>query len=341
MEPLLSESPAGLYCSAGDFYIDPCRKVTRAVITHAHSDHARPGSASYLTTREGRGVLRTRIGPTPEIETLEYGEAVTLNGVRVSLHPAGHILGSAQVRMEHRGEIWVVSGDYKIEPDATCTPFEHVRCHTFITESTFGLPIYRWEPQDVVFSRINAWWRECRDEGLTAVLLAYSLGKAQRLIAGVDSSIGPIYCHAAVEEMNQQYRAAGIHMPATWLPAQAPARKDWGGVLIVAPPSVSNMEWISKFGRLSIGTASGWMQTRSSRRWQGIDRGFVLSDHADWPGLHTAIDESEAEQVLVTHGFTAQMVRWLTEQGRSAQVLHGRTGIAKPDAEDDVESERG
>ena len=319
--PLLQETPAGLYCEAGDFYVDPCRRVERAVITHAHADHARPGSRKYLAAKEGRRVLRSRLGPSAEIEAIPYGETQSINGVTLSFHPAGHILGSAQVRIEYRGEIWVVSGDYKIEPDATCAAFEHVRCHTFITESTFGLPEYVWPTQTDVFANINRWWIQCRDENRPAVLLAYALGKAQRLIAGVDSTIGPIYCHPAVQLMNDEYRASGINLPKTWLPSQAPARKGWGGVLIVAPPSMAHSAWLSQFGNASVAMASGWILTGGTRRQQSVDVGFPLSDHADWPGLLKAIDESWAEQILVTHGQTGSMVRWLTANGKQAREI--------------------
>lgn len=321
MAALIQETPSGLYCEAGDFYIDPWRRVPRAVITHAHADHARPGSAKYLATREGRRILRTRLGPSADIETIPYGETISLNGVTLSFHPAGHVLGSAQVRVESGGEVWVVSGDYKIEPDRTCASFEHVRCHTFITESTFGLPVYRWLPQQEIFDDINRWWIQCRDEGIVAVLLAYSLGKSQRLIAGVDASIGPIYCHTAVEQLNQDYRDSGIDLPPTWLPSQAPARKGWGGVLVVAPPAVTGSAWLNKFGEVSLAMASGWMMTRGTRRWQSVDRGFPLSDHADWPGLLKAIEETQAEQILVTHGQTGPMVRWLRENGKQARAI--------------------
>ena len=321
MSALIQETISGLYCATGDFYIDPCRRVSKAVITHAHADHARPGSSSYLAAREGRRILRTRLGPSAVIDTLPYGEQTTINGVTVSFHPAGHVLGSAQVRVEHRGEVWVVSGDYKIEPDRTCAAFESIRCHTFITESTFGLPIYQWSPQQALFDDINRWWLQCRDHKVAAVLYGYSLGKAQRLIAGVDPSIGPIYCHPSVEELNREYRASGIELPQTWLPSQAPARKDWGGVLIVAPPSVAGSAWMQTFGDVSEAMASGWMLTRATRRSQSFDRGFPVSDHADWPGLLQAIDDSAADQILVTHGQVGPMVRWLTEKGRNARAV--------------------
>lgn len=319
--PLIQETSSGLYCEVGDFYIDPFRRVSKAVVTHAHADHARPGSGKYLAAKEGRRVLRHRLGPSAEIEALPYGEQKLINGVTLSFHPAGHILGSAQVRIEYRGEIWVVSGDYKTEPDATCAAFEHVRCHTFITESTFGLPIYRWAAQQEIFADINRWWKQCRDEGHAAVLLAYALGKAQRLIAGVDPSIGAIYCHPSVQQLNDEYRASGVDLPKTWLSSQAPARKDWGGVLVVTPPSTANSKWLSSFGKTSIAMVSGWMLTRQTPKSQSFENGFPLSDHADWPGLLQAIDESRAEKILVTHGQTDAMVQWLNENGRNARAV--------------------
>lgn len=320
-DPLIEETPAGLFCRQGGFYIDPWAKVEKAVITHAHADHARPGSAAYLASHEGRRVLRSRLGPAAVIETLKYGETTLLNGVKVSLHPAGHVLGSAQVRVEYRGEVWVVSGDYKTEPDPTCAPFEPVKCHTFITESTFGLPVYRWPNQQSVFADINQWWIHCRDADVPAVIFAYSLGKAQRLIAGVNAGIGPIFCHSSVEELNGEYRASGVSLPPTFLVSQAPARKKWGGVLLICPPGAADSSWMNRFSAASTAMASGWMLTRATRRWQSVDRGFPLSDHADWPGLLSAIDQTGAEQILVTHGHTEPMVRYLREQGKQARTV--------------------
>src|SRR5438067_3435189 len=196
----------GLYCVPGDFYIDPWRPVERAVITHAHGDHARWGHQHYLASNQSVGILKSRLGLDINIEGLDYGERITHNGVTISLHPAGHVLGSAQVRMECGGEVWVASGDYKVEPDATCAPFEPVRCHCFITESTFGLPIYRWDPEQEVFDDINRWWRRNADEGRTSVLYAYAFGKAQRVLSGLDASIGPIVCHGALKPLNDVYR---------------------------------------------------------------------------------------------------------------------------------------
>ena len=320
MNELLSHTDRGLYCAAGDFYIDPWQPVDRAVITHAHGDHARWGSRRYLAARAGEHVLRTRLGPDAVIECVNYGAAVDMNGVRLSLHPAGHILGSAQVRIEHRGEVWVVSGDYKSEPDPTCDPFEPVPCHTFITESTFGLPIYRWQPQHLVFNQLNAWWRSNAAAGRASVVFAYALGKAQRVIAGVDADIGPIFTHGAVERLNHDYRAAGIGLPATTYAADA-KRGAFAGALIVAPPSASNSAWLRRFGAFSTAFASGWMQIRGARRRRGVDRGFTLSDHVDWPALLDCIESTGAEQVWVTHGYREPVVRWLIERGKDARAV--------------------
>jgi putative mRNA 3-end processing factor len=321
MAELLELSERGLYCAAGDFYVDPWRPVDRAVVTHAHADHARRDSNRYLTVPEGERVLRTRMGASARIETVPYGQKVTVNGVTVSLHPAGHILGSAQVRVEHGGEVWVVSGDYKTEPDPTCTAFEPVRCHTFITESTFGLPIYQWPDQASVFAEVNAWWRENAEAGKSSLLCGYALGKAQRLLAGVDASIGPIYCHGAVEACNRDYRAAGVPLPATEYAGQGERGKNFAGSLVVAPPSALGTPYLRKFGDVSTAFASGWMLVRGQRRRRAVDRGFVLSDHADWPELFGAIKDTGCERVYVTHGSRAVMVRRLRELGYEAHAL--------------------
>jgi putative mRNA 3-end processing factor len=321
---LLSITDRGLYCEAGDFFIDPWLPVDAAVITHAHGDHARWGCRRYLGSREGKRVMRTRLGADASIRAAEFGEEVTINGVRVSLHPAGHILGSAQVRVEHRGEVWVVSGDYKTEPDPTCTPFEPVRCHTFITESTFGLPIYRWTPQGEVFAAINAWWRANQEAGKASVLFGYALGKAQRLLAGVDPSIGPIYAHGAVERLNHDYRDTGVPLPPTGYAGAMPRGHDWSRALVVAPPSAHGTPWLRKFGAVSTAFASGWMRVRGQRRRRSVDRGFVLSDHVDWPSLLAAVAATGAERVWVTHGYREPVVRWLREHGLEAQAIASR-----------------
>lgn len=318
---LIATTANGLYCERGDFYIDPWRSVPRAVITHAHSDHARWGCGRYLTSHDGRHVLQARMGETAVIDSVAYGETIDHHGVKVSLHPAGHILGSAQIRVEYGGEVWVVSGDYKVAPDTTCKPFESVRCHTFVTECTFGLPIYSWRPELEIVTEVNAWWRKNKDEGRASIVFAYALGKAQRIIAGLDSSIGPINCHGAVEHVNNSYRATGVALPETQYAGRAGDKRDWAGSIIVAPPSAIASPWLRKFGASSTAFASGWMRIRGARRRRSVERGFVLSDHADWSGLTSAIRATGAERVLATHGRTTAMVRWLREQGIDAAPL--------------------
>lgn len=317
----------GLYCPVGDFYIDPWQPVARAVITHAHSDHARVGHRHYLAAQRGASVLLSRL-PDISLQTLAYGERLDINGVTVSLHPAGHVLGSAQVRIEYRGQVWVASGDYKLDPDPTCDAFEPVRCDTFITESTFGLPIYRWDAPQSVFDGVASWWRHNAAEGRASVLFCYSFGKAQRVLASVDAGIGPIFCHGAVEPLNRAYRDAGVRLPPTRLVSEV-AQKDKAAfrqALIVAPPSAQGSAWLRRFGDYSDAFASGWMRLRGARRRRGVDRGFILSDHADWPALQTAIHETGARRVIVTHGSVEPMVRWLREQGLEAGAFATQYG---------------
>ncbi len=316
---LVVARPEGLYCTAGDFYIDPWKPVARAVITHAHSDHARVGHGHYLAHTHSEGTLRTRLGEIT-LQTLPYGEVIEHNGVQISLHPAGHVLGSAQVRLAHGGRVWVASGDYKTDVDGTCAPFEPVPCDTFITESTFGLPIYRWPTQAELSLEINDWWRSNAEAGRASVLFCYAFGKAQRILHGADASIGPIVVHGAVEPLNAVYRAAGVNLPPTLRVGDEGVNPQMlKRALVLAPPSAQGTPWMKRFGNYSDGFASGWMQLRGTRRRRGVDRGFVMSDHADWPGLQKAIKATGAERVFVTHGSVAIMVRWLTDNGLDAQ----------------------
>jgi putative mRNA 3-end processing factor len=318
---LLRTDENGLYCEAGGFYVDPWRPVERAVITHAHGDHARAGSGRYLAAESGARVLRARLGSEPVIVTRPYGQPTTLNGVSVTFFPAGHVLGSAQVRVEHRGEVWVVSGDYKTDPDPTCAPLEVVRCHTFITEATFGLPIYRWPTPAEIWTEINEWWRGNQAAGRASVLFAYPLGKAQRLLAGVDTTIGPIFVHGAIFRLNEAYRQSGVALPPAEYASPAGPETEWSQALIIAPPSAQGTPWLRRFGSSSTGFASGWMRVRGQRRRRAIDRGFVLSDHVDWPGLNQVVEATGAERVLVTHGYTGSVARWLAGRGLNAQTL--------------------
>ncbi|MHA6493612.1 ligase-associated DNA damage response exonuclease [Pseudomonas borbori] len=324
---LVIARPEGLYCPPGDFYIDPWRSVERAVITHGHGDHARWGSQHYLAAAPGEGILRARLGQDINLQTLAYGERINHHGVTLSLHPAGHVLGSAQVRLEYQGQVWVASGDYKVEPDGTCEPFEPVRCHTFITESTFGLPIYRWQPQAQIFAGVNQWWQQNQAAGRASVLFCYAFGKAQRILHGIDDSIGPILAHGAMEPLNRVYRDGGVRIPQTQYAGDFkkgdPLLRE---ALILAPPSAGGSTWMRRFGDYSDAFASGWMMLRGTRRRRGVDRGFVLSDHADWPGLNWAIAETGAERVFVTHGSVSVLVRHLREKGLDAQGFETEYG---------------
>lgn len=262
------------------------------------------------------------MGPDAAISSLPYGEPIALNGVQASFHPAGHILGSSQIRVEHGGEVWVVSGDYKTQPDPTCKPFEPVRCHTFVTESTFGLPIYRWQPDDEIFAQMAEWWQRNRESGRSSIVYAYALGKAQRVLAGLAGfDIGLFYTHGAVERLNRDYRAAGIALPPTTYAGSVGKGHDWAGAMIVAPPSASGSTWTRRFGATSTAFASGWMRVRGARRRRSVDRGFALSDHVDWPALLGAIDATGATRVLVTHGYREPVVRYLRERGLDAQSI--------------------
>lgn len=318
---LVKLTESGLYCEQGDFFIDPWNPVERAVITHAHSDHARSGSTTYLAAREGEHLLRARLEPGSAIETVNYGERISIGSVNVSLHPAGHVLGSSQVRIEKAGQVWVVSGDYKLEPEATCTGLEPIHCDTFITESTFGLPIYRWHRQESVFEEINKWWQQNKENGKASLLFGYALGKAQRILSGLDATIGPIYTHGAVEKLTEVYRQSGISLPSTTYVATLPRGTKFSGSLILAPPSAQATPWTRVFGSVSTAFASGWMRIRGTRRRKSVDRGFVLSDHADWPALMQVINETGAKRIIVTHGYTSEMVRWLNENGFDASSL--------------------
>ncbi len=343
MSRLIEPTDRGLYCERGGFYIDPWREVDRAVVTHAHADHCRPGMGEYLCSTRGVEVLRQRVHPGARIQGIAYGEHRDIQGVTVSLHPAGHLLGSAQVRVEHQGEVWVVSGDYKLGGDGTCEPFEPVRCHTFITESTFGLPVYRWPPQEAVIGEVNAWWHENRSAGRTSVLFGYALGKSQRLLHAVDAGIGPIVVHGSVKRFVDVYRDAGVAMPQVMTTGDAGWKEAKGRGLVVAPPSVLGTTWLRRFAPASTAFASGWMLIRGARRRRGVDRGFVMSDHVDWPGLFEAIRATGCERVGVTHGYSCVVVRRLQESGVEAYVVptryEGEAGAEGGDNGVDAEGE--
>ena len=330
---LLTATDRGLWCEAGGFFVDPWRPVDRALVTHGHSDHARWGHGAYLATEASAPVIRHRLGVP--VETVRFGEVRRIGGVAVSFHPAGHVPGSAQIRIERGGEVWVVSGDYKVAPDRLSEPFEPVACHTFITECTFGLPIFRWRPEAEAMAGIDAWWAANRAEGQFSVLGAYALGKAQRLLAGIDASAGPILTHGAVETINEVLRAQGVRLPPTIRVTPDLDLKAHPGALVLATPSALGSTWMRRFGAASDGFASGWMALRGVRRRRSADRGFVISDHADWEGLNAAIRATGATRVLATHGYTSSFRRWLESQGYEAGVVATEyTGESlEPDAE--------
>jgi putative mRNA 3-end processing factor len=325
--PLLTETASGLWCEAGGFHIDPWEPVERAVITHAHGDHARPGSRAYLCAAPGVPLLRRRFGPDAVIESAAYGQMLTLRDVRVSLHPAGHVLGSAQIRIDSSEGVWVVAGDYKRASDPTCAAFEPVRCDTFITESTFGLPIYRWDPTHVVIDDIFAWWQGNRDAGRTSVLFCYTIGKAQRLLAELMRvTEGPVYVHGMMLSMIEGYRESGIAMLPV-APVIEPSsgsrstRRSFAGELVLAPLSARATPWMRRLGSVSDAFASGLMRVRGVRRQRGFDRGFVLSDHADWPALLQTVADSGATRVLATHGHAEPLARYLSTRGLESGVI--------------------
>lgn len=325
--PLVRSDENGLWCEAGGFHIDPWRPVSKALITHGHPEHARGGSGSYLCTAACAAILRERLGAEAPIDSLQYGEVRRIGEVSVSFHPAGHLPGSAQIRLEHRGEVWVVSGDYKLAPDSTCEPFEPVRCHTFLTEATFGLPIFRWAVERDVVASIQEWWRANQERKRCSVLFARPLGEAQRVLAALDAEIGPIFCHERIEKWNRVYRASGVNLPNCANTAAA------GRGLAIAPPDAHGSPWVKQLGGVSTAMVSGWMRIRGTRRHRAIDRGFVISDHADWPELQQAIDGSGAERVLVTHGYRAPLVRWLEERGVQAAAMDTRFEDSESEAE--------
>jgi putative mRNA 3-end processing factor len=303
----------GIYCAQAGIYIDPWKPVDKAIITHAHSDHARWGMKSYLAHEQAVPVMRLRLGADINVSSVKYNEPVIINGVKISFHPAGHIWGSAQVRLEYKGEIWVVSGDYKLQPDGISVPFEHIKCHSFITESTFGLPVYKFPKTEDVHADINAWWRKNRDEGKNSVILAYALGKAQRVLKHLDTSIGPIYTHGAVDNINKLYTDNNIGLlPFAQRIDSTVNRKEIKGAMIIAPPSADGTPWLRSLQPSKTGICSGWMQLRGTRRRRGADRGFVMSDHADWDQLNLAVTETGAENIYVTHGYKSIYAKWLS-----------------------------
>ena len=321
MERLLTFDGKGIYCPAADVHIDPWKKVPKALITHAHADHARRGMGSYIATKETVPILQLRLGKNIDVYGVDYGETILINGVKFSFHPAGHVIGSAQIRVEYKGEIWVVSGDYKTKNDGISGQFHPVKCHSFITESTFGLPVYNWQKQELIFDKINRWWNENKANGQVSVLTAYSLGKAQRIIQNVDHSIGKIYTHGSIENTNKAFRQNGVKLKETTFAAANIPFDDYQGSLVIAPGNAATGTWGKKFKDFRLGSASGWLNVRSARKRRPVDIGFVLSDHADWKQLNEAVEATGAEEIFVTHGFSDIYAQFLREKGYDAKVV--------------------
>jgi putative mRNA 3-end processing factor len=325
MSQLLQFTSSGIYCPDAGIFIDPWKPVDRAIITHAHSDHAKFGNKHYLAHKDSEAILRLRLGEEISLQNLDYGVSILINGIRFSLHPAGHIIGSAQVRVERNGEVWVASGDYKIQDDGFSTPFEVVKCNAFITESTFGLPIYKWPAQRIVMDEILEWWKQNQLEGKASVLMGYALGKIQRLIVNLQPFPGPVFAHGAVFNVNQRLRDAGFDLPFIGFASDI-EKKLFRDALILAPPSAAGSPWLKRFEPYSTGYCSGWMAVRGAKNRRAIDRGFVVSDHADWNDLNSTIAETGAEKVFVTHGFTDTFAKWLNEKGIEAHEVKTEYG---------------
>jgi putative mRNA 3-end processing factor len=332
---LISFTNKGIYCKQGDFYIDPWRPVNLAVTTHGHSDHVKLGNKAYLCHDLTKPILNQRLGDDLKIETLPYGKEISINNVKVSLFPAGHVIGSAQVRLAYKGEICVVSGDYKMEYDGVSTAFEPVKCHTFVTESTFGLPIYKWQPQQQILEQIKNWISVNHDQYKTSVLVAYSLGKAQRLIKGL-AGYSPIYVHHSIANLNDAFLKAGIDLPETIRITPETRKEELQKGIVIIPPALVEGRWVKTLTHAAIGLCSGWMQVRAGRRWRSADAGFALSDHADWPGLLSAIKATEAEKVFVTHGYSAIFSKYLNEIGIKAEEVKTQYGDEENEEGDEV-----
>lgn len=337
---LIEFTDKGLYCRQGDFYVDPWTSVNKAVITHAHSDHARFGNNSYLCHHHTKPLLQARLGPQ-HYESVEWNDSVLINGVSVSLHPAGHMIGSSQVRIKYKGEVWVISGDYKTENDGISGKFEPIQCNTFVTESTFGLPIYCWKPQAEIFLSIQDWILKNKDAGKISVLIAYSLGKAQRLLPCLSAVSEKIFVHGAIWNMHEALVNSGWKLPPVIRVTPETTKEELKGAVVIAPSSAESSPWMKRFSPYSVGVCSGWMQVRGNVRRRNVDAGFALSDHADWKCLLVAIKQTCAEQVYVTHGFQAAFSRYLNEIGISSAEVKTEFGTEDEGAQTVPASENG
>jgi len=310
----------GIYCIPGKFYLDPWYPVDYAIISHGHADHSRWGNKHYLCHQDSKNILLHRLGKDISIETLNFNQTKTINGVKVSFFPAGHIIGSVQIKLEYKGKVVVFSGDYKTNPDFLTTPFEPVKCHEFITESTFGLPIYSWKAEAELQSQLQQWVLNNQKQNKTSVFFGYSLGKAQRIMSLVDG-IDEVYVHSAINNLNQAISKSGIVLPKSKLITSDFNKKDIQNKIVILPPALLGSKLLKKIPNAATAICSGWMQIRGNRRWKGVDAGFAVSDHADWNGLLSAVKATEAEKVYVTHGSQAVFSKYLNEIGIESQEV--------------------
>lgn len=322
---MLKFKKEGIFCVPGKFYIDPWLPVKYALITHGHADHARWGMEKYLCHHFTVPILHSRIGRDIQVQGINYNESIVINGVKVSFHPAGHIIGSAQIRLEYKGKVIVVSGDYKVQNDGLSTPFEPVKCHEFITESTFGLPIYNWPTVEKQNQDLQNWVLQNTKNNKTSVFVGYSLGKAQRIMKALENTL-PIYVHYSISKLNQAYEAVGIDLPQYETVDFRESVQHVNQKIVIVPPALVDSNALKKNPNMAYAYCSGWMHVRGARRWRSADTGFAISDHADWNGLLNAIKASEAEKVYVTHGQTEVFSTYLNEIGIQSQVLKTEFG---------------
>jgi len=322
---LVKFTKKGIYCIPGKFYLDPWYPVKYAVISHGHADHARWGNQHYLCQNDSKAILKHRLGKDISIESLGYNEPKNINGVQVSFFPAGHVIGSAQIKLEYKGFVVVFSGDYKTQPDFISTPFEPVKCHEFITESTFGLPIYKWKTEQELQQELQNWVLQNQQNNRTSVFLGYSLGKAQRILKLIEH-VDDVFVHSAIHNLNTAISNSGIDIPKSTLITSDFKKENVQRKIVILPPALLGSKLIKKIPNAATAICSGWMHIRGNRRWKGVDAGFAVSDHADWEGLLQAVKATEAEKVYVTHGSQAVFSKYLNEIGIEAHELKTEFG---------------
>ena len=322
----------GIYCIPGKFYLDPWLPVDFAIISHGHADHARWGMKHYLCQTDSKAILKHRLGHDINIETLDYNSPKMVNGVQVSFFPAGHVIGSAQIRLEYKGFVVVFTGDYKVTDDHLTIPYEPVKCHEFITESTFGMPIYNWLSESEIQKQMQNWVYNNQQHNRTSVFIGYSLGKAQRIMKLVDG-VDKIYVHSAIHNLNVAIEGSGISLPKTELLNYDFKKEDLQNKIVIMPPALLGSKLLKKIPNAATAICSGWMQVRGNRRWQAVDAGFAVSDHADWNGLLSAVKATEAEKVYVTHGSQATFSKYLNEIGIPSAEVKTEYGSDEEDKE--------